>query len=303
MTLKAGSFLDIYLHAVIYYNTYQPHKEKTMSVKIIATDLDGTLMAPDHLTVTPRTKKALLDAHENGIKIAVATGRALNFTEGVTKQIPFADYVICSNGASVYDRNAKEFIYTNLISPEITAEAVKLLNTLPVYYNIYMDGGIYVQNGSDKYFKNTDLPTVFLEDFASKLIVCDDIEEATKGRGAELIDVFYGNGEVRKVIFDFFESKGLVLTSALAGVVSATAVGADKGTALGGLCKITGITADEAMTFGDASNDATMLRYAYYSFAMENGDEICKASARFAAPSNAEDGVAQMVEKYALKGE
>ena len=94
-----------------------------------------------------------------------------------------------------------------------------------------------------------------------------------------------------------------MLTSALAGVVSATAVGSDKGTALDGLCKIMGISSDEAMTFGDASNDATMLRYAYYSFAMENGDEICKASARFSAPSNAEDGVAQMIEKYALKGE
>ena len=36
---------------------------------------------------------------------------------------------------------------------------------------------------------------------------------------------------------------------------------------------------------------------------LENGDEICKASARFSAPSNAEDGVAQMIEKYALSEE
>lgn len=271
-----------------------------MAVKIIATDLDGTLMAPDHITVTPRTKQAFLDAHEKGIKIAIATGRALNFTEGVTNQLPFADYVICSNGASVYDRNNGKFIYTNLVSPEITAEAIELLNALKVYYNIYMDGKIYVQKGSEKYFGNMDLPTVFLEEFSSKVTNCDDITEATKGKGAELIDVFYNDAETKKIIFDFFESKDLVLASALAGVVSATAKGADKGTALSGLCDIMGFTADEAMTFGDASNDATMLKFAYYSFAMENGDEICKASARFAAPSNAEDGVAQMIEKYAL---
>ena len=271
-----------------------------MAIKIIATDLDGTLMAPDHITVTPRTKQALFDAHEKGVKITVATGRALNFTEGVTKQIPFADYVICSNGASVYDRNGKKFIYTNLISPEITAEAVELLKTMPIYYNIYMDGGIYAQQGNEVYFENTGLPTVFLEEFASRLTVCEDIAAAISGKGAELIDVFYCNAEQKKIIFDFFESKGLVLTSALAGVVSATAVGSDKGTALSGLCKIMDIGADEAMTFGDASNDSTMLEYAYYSFAMENGDDICKASARFAAPSNAEDGVAQMIEKYAL---
>lgn len=270
-----------------------------MPVKIIATDLDGTLMAPDHITVTPRTKNALLSAHEKGIKICVATGRALNFTEGVTNQVPFADYVICSNGASVYDRNNEKFIYTNLVSPEVTAEAVELLKNLPVYYNIYMEGKIYAQAGAAQYFENSDLPTVFLEEFSSKLVICDDMAEAVKGKGAELIDVFY-NEKTKKIIFDFFESKGLVLTSALTGVVSATAQGSDKGTALKGLCDIMGISSDEAMTFGDASNDSTMLKFAYYSFAMENGDEICKASARFAAPSNAKDGVAQMVEKYAL---
>ncbi len=271
-----------------------------MSVKIIATDLDGTLMAPDHLTVTERTKNALLSAHKKGIKVSIATGRALNFTEGVTNQIPFADYVICSNGASVYDRNNNNFIYTNLVSPEITAEAVALLNTLPVYYNVYINGDIYAQKGADVFFKNLDLPTVFLEDFASKLILSDDLAEDTKGMGAELIDVFYSTPEDKRIIFDFFESKGLFLASALAGVVSATAQGSDKGTALKGLCDILGINSDEVMTFGDASNDATMLEYAYYSFAMENGDEICKKSARFSAPSNAEDGVAQMIEKYAL---
>ncbi len=270
-----------------------------MAVKIIATDLDGTLMAPDHLTVTERTKNALVSAHEKGIKIAVATGRALSFTDGVTKQIPFADYVICSNGASVFDRNKKEFIYTNLVSPEITHKAIKLLETLPVYYNIYMDGKIYAQAGKAKYFENSGLPTVFLEDFASRLVICEDMLVETEGKGAELIDVFY-NDKIKEQVFDFFEANGLVLTSALKNVVSATAQGSDKGTALKGLCEITGFGADEAMTFGDASNDSTMLEFAHYSFAMANGDDICKASARFEAPSNAEDGVAQMIEKYAL---
>ena len=274
-----------------------------MAIKIIATDLDGTLMAPDHLTVTERTKSALRAAHDKGIKISIATGRALNFTSGVTSQIPFADYVICSNGASVYDRNNNKFIYTNLVSPEITAEAISLLDTLPVYYNIYIDGNIYAQKGADKFFGNLNLPAVFLEDFVSRLIICDDISAETKGMGAELIDVFFSDDNSKKTIFEFFDKKGLFLASALEGVVSATAQGSDKGTALKGLCDIIGIDSDEAMTFGDASNDATMLRYAYYSFSMENGDDICKESARFSAPSNAEDGVAQMVEKYALSGE
>ena len=82
-----------------------------MSIKLLASDLDGTLMSSDHITVAQRTKNALWSAHEKGIKIAIATGRALNFTAGVTAQVPFVDYVVCSNGASVYDRNNKKFIY------------------------------------------------------------------------------------------------------------------------------------------------------------------------------------------------
>ena len=48
-----------------------------MAVKIITLDLDGTLMSPDHLTVSQENKDALRAAHEKGVKIAVATGRTL----------------------------------------------------------------------------------------------------------------------------------------------------------------------------------------------------------------------------------
>jgi hydroxymethylpyrimidine pyrophosphatase-like HAD family hydrolase len=54
------------------------------------------------------------------------------------------------------------------------------------------------------------------------------------------------------------------------------------------------------MTFGDAWNDCSMLEFADHSFAMANGDAKCKMSAKNICPSNAEDGVAQMIEKYIL---
>ena len=48
---------------------------ENMSIKIIATDLDGTLMSPDHITVTENTVKTLQKAHDFGVKFAIATGR------------------------------------------------------------------------------------------------------------------------------------------------------------------------------------------------------------------------------------
>ena len=65
-----------------------------MSIKLIATDLDGTLMAPDHLTVTKRTYDALKSSHDKGIRLAVATGRSMVLIDNVISQVPFVDYII-----------------------------------------------------------------------------------------------------------------------------------------------------------------------------------------------------------------
>lgn len=271
-----------------------------MSIKLIATDLDGTLMAPDHLTVTERTKQTLLDAHNKGIKLAIATGRPLHFTDNVTKQVPFVDYVICSNGSAVYDRNADIYIYKKMISAEDTAETIRFLNKYPVYYNVYTDGKIYIQKGVDKFFINPDMPKVFIDAFAAFSTVCDDIESYLSGKGAELIDIFASDKESHEAIIEFCSKMDYVLASAAPGVNSATALNVDKGNALRGIMKHLNISAQELMTFGDAYNDCPMLELAGYSFAMGNSVDECKRIAKFVAPSNKEDGVAQMIEKYVL---
>ena len=74
--------------------------------------------------------------------------------------------------------------------------------------------------------------------------------------------------------------------------------GVNKGAALDGMCKALGITADECMAFGDAGNDCEMLEYAKYSFAMANGTQECKQSAKYETKSNAEDGVAHGIMRY-----
>ena len=270
-----------------------------MAVKLIASDLDGTLMAPDHMTVAERTKNALIAAHNKGIKLAIATGRTLTFTNSVTAQIPFVDYVVSSNGAAVYDRNAGEYVYSTLVPNTDALEAVDFLNALPVHYHIYMGGRIYIQKTALDYAADTGLPEEFLADFISRVTIVDDLKQAIGENGVEVIDVF-SMGENETAIVDFFKSKNLVMTSAVRGELAATALGADKGTALNGLCGVLGITADEVMTFGDAENDCPMLEFAGLSFAMENGNDICKKSAKAVAPSNAVDGVAQMIEKYCL---
>lgn len=272
-----------------------------MAIKIIATDLDGTLMSPDHMTVSKRTKDALFKAHEKGVKIAIATGRTLSVVHSVTDQIPFVDYVIYSNGAVVYDRKKDCNIYTNFISNDVSVKIVKFLNKYPAYFDVFNDGGQHVQKGKDGFFKNNGLPQSFLEDYFKSTVEHDDIEEYVKNEELEKINLFYFKGEHHKEIADFlFSIDEIECTSPILGDIEMTAKNVNKGDALDGLCQKLGITSDEVMAFGDADNDIDMLKFAKFGFAMQNASDECKQDAKFIAPSNADDGVAVEVEKYVL---
>ena len=99
----------------------------------------------------------------------MVTGRTLTFTDSVTAQVPFADYVVSSNGAAVYDRNAEKYVYSTLVPNSVVLEAVGLLNTLPVHYHIYLGGRIYIQKSAMNYAADTGLPEDFLKDLSQRL--------------------------------------------------------------------------------------------------------------------------------------
>lgn len=271
-----------------------------MAVKIIATDLDGTLMAPDHITVTERTKAALLNAHKKGIKIAIATGRTLGFITPVINQIPFTDYVIFSNGASVYDLSEKKIIYKNHIPPNLTAEILAKLNDSKVYYNTYVDGTAYIQENKQQFYSGRELPAEFLKIFMDSSVLCENLCETLKGQSAEIIAVYSTDESVRQTLSEYFQKSELLVTASLKDEIEATIPSANKGDALSHLCGMLNITSEEAMSFGDAMNDMQMIEFAKYSFAMGNACEELKKKARYIALSNAEDGLAKAVEEYAL---
>ncbi len=272
-----------------------------MSIKIIATDLDGTLMAPDHITVTERTVKALERAHSFGVRFAISTGRTLAVTENVRAQVPFVDYIIYSNGAGVYDCNNNEIIYSNYMPKDLVAEIVDFLDKYPVYYEVYSGGVQYVQADKAKYFKNHGLPQEFLDEYMKSVAEIKRLSSFAKSNDVEKINLYYFEGEYLNEIRDYLYSlDDIDCTSPVMGDIEMTFKGVNKGKALDGICRRLQIDKSEAMAFGDSDNDIDMLQYCEYSFAMENGSEICKNSAKYRALSNAKDGVADAVEKYVL---
>jgi hypothetical protein len=70
-------------------------------VRLVAIDVDGTLLANYTQTLSPRTAAALHSAQQAGIAVAIATGRRTNYTTPVLDGHPMSadTYLITSNGA------------------------------------------------------------------------------------------------------------------------------------------------------------------------------------------------------------
>lgn len=270
-----------------------------MAIQLIATDLDGTLMSSDHITVTEKTRNALLKAHKMGIKTVIATGRTLSVISNVLEQVPFIDYIIYSNGAAVFDRCKGKNIYTNPIPAETVSSMVEILESYPVYYELYSEGGIHTQADKAVYFKNKDLPQEFLDLYMQNINNHENLRDYAKNNDIEKINLFYFGGEFYDEIKNkLFAAGDIGYTSPVAGDLEMTAKGVNKGEALKQMCKVLGFTQEEVMSFGDADNDIEMLQFAAYGIAMANASDECKQAAKYETLSNAQDGIAAAMDKF-----
>ncbi len=283
-----------------YYIEYVRTRGKCMDIKLIATDLDGTLLGADHMTVSDRTKEVFYKAHEKGVKIAISTGRTLVITDNVTKQMPFVDYVIYSNGAGVYDRVNKTVACSAFIDIATAQDIITFTQSRPLFYDVYKDGRQHTESDRDKYYNDSSLPIEFLLSYMETTVLHDDMLEFIKSGGIEKINIFAAKRYINEFTTFLNKFKNLYCTCPFEDSIEITNILAKKGNALKELCDKQDIKPSEVMVFGDSNNDVSMLEYTENSFAMANASDDCKNIARHETLSNIDDGVANAVSKYVL---
>lgn len=267
-------------------------------VKLIALDLDGTLTCEDHMTVTQKTRQALKKAHDAGAKISIATGRTVAIIGDICQQVPEVDYIIYSNGAGVLDRRNQKNIYTKFMPWSLIEPIFKVLDKMPAFFEVYVDGVSYYQFDKGKYYPKGSLPQEFVDKLLDKMTGVDNILETLKGYDIEKATVYFDDRRDFDKAWDYLSGfDELYLASSLAESMEFTMANVNKGTAIDGMCKVLGITNNECMAFGDAGNDIEMLEYCKYGFAMGNATDECKRHAKFITKSNTEDGVAYGIEQ------
>lgn len=272
-----------------------------MGIKLIALDLDGTLLAPDHYTVTERNLRALRAAAERGVWIVPTSGRVLDLMRHVIETLGHVRYAISSNGAAVEDLETGERLWDRSITPETTEDIIDIMSPYEIPLEVYHMNQVYVNGRTWTAEAYNQLPPEFSALRYQTNVAVDDLRVALSGKTSEKINV---DGIPAELSADLWRRVsglgGLTTTSSGPGNLEINRADANKGAALEFLSEKLGIAREEVMAFGDGDNDAQMLAWAGCSFAMANGSQKARETARRVAASNRMDGVALAVEEFLL---
>ncbi len=273
-------------------------------IRLVAIDLDGTLLSADHETITPRTQRALRMAQEAGIRTVIATGRMYRNIPDSVREACGADYAITSNGAALWDVRSDAIVYENPIRYAKAGQIIGLLSRAHVYYELYYHGASYADRSCYGAINRDLLPDWYEKrirvhsqpvDSALSFVVVEK-------RDVEKFNIpFLKEDTYRRLWDEIAALGGVTVVSSLGNNIEVNAAGADKGDALMRLCNQLGLDRTQVLAIGDSGNDVQMLGYAGVSVAMGNATAHVKTLADYICPSNEEDGVAAVLEGLAEK--
>lgn len=106
--------------------------------QVVASDLDGTLLSPDH-TLSPYAKETLKLLTARGVNFVFATGRHHVDVGQIRDNLEIKSYMITSNGARVHDTDGN-LIFTHNLDRDIAADLFGVVhNNLAIVTNVYRD--------------------------------------------------------------------------------------------------------------------------------------------------------------------
>ena len=250
---------------------------------LVATDLDGTLVPKDSMTVPPYTARVLRDIDDAGIPVVFTTGRPLRWVEPLREFIGAHGIAIVSNGALTYDMRTNRAGRTHGIeaAPGL-AVAAQISEALPgAQLALEFPDGIRLTPAFAQASPRDGAPCGELDALwtepAIKLLV----------RDPSVAD------EVLRDTVTATVGDRVTVTWSIPGLIEISASGITKAHALEGLCAELGVAATDVIAFGDMPNDLPMLAWAGTAYAVHDAHESVRAIADHEIPSCHDEGVAQ----------
>jgi Cof subfamily protein (haloacid dehalogenase superfamily) len=269
-------------------------------VRMIALDLDDTLLRSDH-SISFRTRNAVKKAAAKGVVVVLASSRSSAAVEHFARLLGMnrtQGYIIGNNGTVLQESHTGKIVFDVKIPAEEALLVFDMADAEGFAVQIYDDDIMYISRsnefaGYDQ--KITGLRQVVVENFRSMV---------AEGCRRMLIPADPMLLEPLSALLSAYAGNGVTLRNSKPYLLEVLPPLVDKGSALALVAEKCSIPREAVLAIGDSMNDESMLRWAGCPVAMLNGDErIKEIAAIITEKSNDEDGVAEIIERYVLKGE
>lgn len=270
-----------------------------MTIKLIATDMDGTILDSQGLLDLPRLEKILDRLEEKGIRFVIATGNEIHRVRQLLGHLTDRVVLIVANGAKIFENN--QLIQVETWDDELVEKALTFFKGQECQNQFVitsMNGG-FVKEGTIFTQLDKFMTPEMIELFYQRMNFVEELHPELFG-GVLKMSLVVGEDRMDQVQEDFNQVfNGYVqAVSSGYGCLDIIQDGIHKAWALQELLKRWNIKSEEIMAFGDSENDVEMLELAGIAYAMENADEKAKAVATGIAPANSQGGVYQILEAW-----
>ncbi|EGU51489.1 cof protein HD superfamily hydrolase [Vibrio nigripulchritudo ATCC 27043] len=263
--------------------------------QIVASDLDGTLLAPNH-QLSEFSKATLKSLHEKGLHFIFATGRHHVDVAGIRGQVGIPAYMITSNGARVHDTE-DNLVYSQNVPGALVQPIIDIIKEdREIIIHMYQDD-LWLLDREDEKLKNFHEESGFTYQRF-------DVNKAPTDGIAKLFFTYPDHEHLVQYEEALNEHYGDKLNVAFSTpwCLEVMAAGVSKGDALDAVAKQLGLTLQDCIAFGDGMNDVEMLQMAGKGLVMETSHEKVKKAlpSKEVIGSNANDAVAHYLEDHLL---
>ncbi|MEU5424274.1 Cof-type HAD-IIB family hydrolase [Streptomyces olivoreticuli] len=262
--------------------------------RLIATDLDGTLLRDDK-TVSERTVAALAAAEAAGIEVFFVTGRPARWMDVVRDHVHGHGLAICANGAAVVDlHDGARFVE---VRPLERTDALAVVHAL----RAAAPGTSFAVERTEGIHYEPAYPPFFLDPGAvigpAEKLLAEDA-----GYTDPILKLLAHHPELEPDEFlavarEAGGAHGEFTRSSPTALLEISGLGISKASTLARCCAERGIAPEEVVAFGDMPNDLEMLDWAGTAYAMANAHPEVLAATACHTAANTEDGVAAVIEQ------
>ncbi|WP_188542701.1 HAD family hydrolase [Rhodococcoides trifolii] len=265
--------------------------------RLVASDVDGTLLN-HHERLSDRTKAAVHAVIDGGATFVLATGRPPRWISPVVEQLGYAPMSVCANGAVIYDASTDRILSAITLGIDVLGELAEVAES------VLQGCGLAAERVGESAHDAATPQFVSSPGYQHAWLNPDNTEmSALEVLAAPAVKLLIrcpqmSSGDMADKLAPHVHGNADITFSTDNGLIELSAPGVTKASGLKIVADRLGVDAADIVAFGDMPNDVPMLAYVGRGVAMANAHPDAIAVADEVTASNAEDGVAKVLERW-----